>query len=355
MIGQTGRPIVINGPFDGVFGNSTVTVNGRDAFKLAESPRRLVVESPSEVVGPAELMVKEGSTSASGAFRNIAISLAAPKTSLQRGETTKMTVQVQGLEGLTEPLKVRLVNSTPAVVTIEQGDDQTITVTPSDVRSGGAYQTTRSLRGATSGSFGVTATVVPQDPLFQNAPAGNNNRQVVPTYQLPDKNHVSNSKVKDGNLERDCKEWVVTVRVYDAAKGGKENAEPLWTYPVTVRLCSDAAQGYSVIKSVEASGGVEYQERVFVNNDGKVTRRTRTLVSAGTRTTVEYDRNDQKKRATQVQIQDDGRETTIATWEFADGKWVKKSGGEGVPNEPPEPVRPERAVGFEGVPTEMPR
>jgi len=85
-IGQAGRPITVEGPFDGDFSSSNVKVAGTGAVLLAESPRSLVVESPPDTVGPSQIELIEGSTRIQSPYRSIAPALAAGKMSLRRGE-----------------------------------------------------------------------------------------------------------------------------------------------------------------------------------------------------------------------------------------------------------------------------
>ncbi len=158
-IGQTGRPVQIGGPFDGDFSTTTVKVDGGEISKLAESPRKLIVESPRNIVGSAQLEVKEGRTVAKGEYRNLAINLTAPKTNLLRGETTTLTVEVQGLRGLREDAPITIQNGSPEVVRIEGGDEQAFVIHPEDAPPSGTFRTTRTVTGVRPGGFQVQATV----------------------------------------------------------------------------------------------------------------------------------------------------------------------------------------------------
>jgi len=115
-IAQQGRPVEIRGPFDGSFENTKVTIGGEEVFILAESPRKAVFASLTDTTGPAELVVQEGKTETKGEFRNLKLRLSAPKINLVKGESTTLTIQVSGLQGITEPVPLHLV--TTGVVTI---------------------------------------------------------------------------------------------------------------------------------------------------------------------------------------------------------------------------------------------
>lgn len=73
VIGQAGKPIWITGPFDGNFDTTAIKIGGREARLIAESPRKLVVESSREVVGPTEIELKEGNLVAKRNFNNLRV------------------------------------------------------------------------------------------------------------------------------------------------------------------------------------------------------------------------------------------------------------------------------------------
>lgn len=158
-VGQTGRPVAIDGPFDGRFDNSGVTIGGREARPLAESPRKLVVESPADVVGPTTMVVREGDTTFELPFRNVEVGLSAPRTDLGRGERTTVTAVVSGLDGLDTPVSLGLTNESTTVVEMEGGDSQTITIEPGEVGPDGRYVLTREIVGVTVGVFSISAQV----------------------------------------------------------------------------------------------------------------------------------------------------------------------------------------------------
>lgn len=157
-IGQTGRNVSIPGPFDGHLGNTKCAIGGADCQVLAESPRKIVISTPTTVVGQTTISVGEGKAGASGNFRNIGINLSAPKTSLMKGEKTTLTVQITGLAGMKEPVSVQVV--TTGVVTVDGGNNQTISIAPAQVGSDGSFSLTRELTGTAAGAFNVTATLL---------------------------------------------------------------------------------------------------------------------------------------------------------------------------------------------------
>ncbi|MGZ5437669.1 MAG: carboxypeptidase-like regulatory domain-containing protein [Pyrinomonadaceae bacterium] len=177
-LGQSGRTIVITGPFDGDLSNTILrygpanrtihefeknsdSVSGGFGLlrTLAESPRKIVFESPTNVTGPMGIMVKEGDgPPTTGTYRNVGVNLSAPKTNLLKGEKTTLTVQVSGLEGIKEPVPLTL--ECEGVITMEGGPLQPLVIEPSQVNASGLYTTTRKVTGIMAGGWGATATVV---------------------------------------------------------------------------------------------------------------------------------------------------------------------------------------------------
>ena len=156
-VGQTGHPIRISGPFDGNSTNTKVTIGDSDAPVIAESPRQIIVQNPTVTPGATSININENGATANGAFRNVRVDLTAPKTSLMRGEQTDLKGTVTGLEGLAQPVPVRLRNQTPEVVNLSGGNNQTVPLGPGTAPT----QTfTRTLTGVSPGQFNIVADLV---------------------------------------------------------------------------------------------------------------------------------------------------------------------------------------------------
>jgi hypothetical protein len=165
-VSQAGRPLNIPGPFDGDSKTTEVTVGGEKTDVLAESPRKTTVQAPSDSVGMQPIHVKKGNAEADGMVRNLGIKLSAPKTKLDKGETTSLTVTVRGLEDLKTDIPVDLVNHSDSVVALEGGDKQTFTVHPTDVQPGGVFTVTRTMTGREPGTFNLLAIVSESMPIY---------------------------------------------------------------------------------------------------------------------------------------------------------------------------------------------
>jgi hypothetical protein len=180
-LGQTGRPFVITGPFDGDSSNTSLNFFSNfqspqihqpdmvlerqiarnavvSASYLAESPRKAVFEVPANVTGPIDIKLKEGSVETKGTHRNVGVNLSAPKTELLKGEKTTLTVQVTGLQGLKTPVPLTL--ESKGVITMDGGFYQQLVIQPSQVGADGRYTTTRGITGVQTGGWEATATVV---------------------------------------------------------------------------------------------------------------------------------------------------------------------------------------------------
>ncbi|MEW6145207.1 MAG: SPOR domain-containing protein [Thermodesulfobacteriota bacterium] len=59
LVGQAGRVVEIKGPFDGDFATTDFKIGNKKANVIAESPRKLVFESPSDVIGSVEVVLVE--------------------------------------------------------------------------------------------------------------------------------------------------------------------------------------------------------------------------------------------------------------------------------------------------------
>lgn len=165
-IGQQGRPLEIQGPFDGNFDNTSVKIGGQPVEQLCESPRAASFRSPENVTGVSEIEMKEGDVAKSAPIRILKLDLTAPKTNLMRGEKTIINVAVSGLEGITSSIPLQVV--TTGSVNMQGGNTQNITIAPSQVGAGGTYTQSFGLTGIQAGGFNVTATVL-ADPQQEQA------------------------------------------------------------------------------------------------------------------------------------------------------------------------------------------
>ena len=159
-VAQAGHALPILGRFDGDLRTTTLKIGGRDGEALAESPRKLVVRSPKNAVGPLSFEVgKNGVSVVSCEVHNVGVRLAAPRTNLVKGERTTMTMTVTGLAGLDRPIPVKLVNASPTVVSVEGGDRQVLFADPHQARADGSVVFSRGVAGIRAGGWDISAAV----------------------------------------------------------------------------------------------------------------------------------------------------------------------------------------------------
>lgn len=158
-LGQIQRPYTIRGVFDGNSANTKVMIGGFPVMVIVESPRQIVVGSPLDVVGPTKVYVNDNGATTTGSFRNLKIDLTAPKTSLLKGESTELHVQVQGLEGLNQPIPIQLQNQTPSNINLSGGNTQNILIQPSQVTTGGTFNWSGTVTATGTGGFNITGTI----------------------------------------------------------------------------------------------------------------------------------------------------------------------------------------------------
>jgi len=127
IIGRAGEATQIKGPFDGDFDTTDLKVGGKEVNLIAESPRRLVFESPSDVIGHTQIELKEGNVVVKRRFNNLRLvkinvekkrfltSSEKPTKAKTSEETTKTSVQQTP-----PPLKQEEVKAKPKVAEIKE-------------------------------------------------------------------------------------------------------------------------------------------------------------------------------------------------------------------------------------------
>ncbi len=158
---QTGRPAVIYGPFDGNSSNTRLTLGKSDASILAESPRSMTVYVPYDSgIGATQAKLVENNKRAETEIRTISVELDTPKQQLKQGDTTLVTLKVEGMTGLSEsnvPF-IQVQNLTPKVLDL---DGQTIHAVIPKVGKDGTYQRAFKAKSLNGGSFLLTTFVEP--------------------------------------------------------------------------------------------------------------------------------------------------------------------------------------------------
>lgn len=156
-VGQRGRSIYITGPFDGALDGSSLTLDGSPLDVLAESPRGAVYRAPVDHVGAGTLRLDEaGRVVAEGDYHNVQLKLTAPKTRLDSGEATTLTVAVTGLDAYEGDASLTVDLMPESVIGMEGGNYAERTL---DTQEDDVYVETFDLTGRTPGAWNAIATV----------------------------------------------------------------------------------------------------------------------------------------------------------------------------------------------------
>ena len=168
--GQEGWPVVVVGSFDGDYENTELDIGGKPQKTLAESPRQATFESPSGH-GSHDMVLKEHGIETKGTYRNASVKLSAAKTALMKGERTVLNVKVEGLDGISSPVLLRL--STAGTVKMEGGNEQTRIILPSQVEQDGTYEMHRTITAEAAGGFNVASRLQMLGVCLQDDDNGN--------------------------------------------------------------------------------------------------------------------------------------------------------------------------------------
>jgi hypothetical protein len=158
--GTQGSSLAITEPTYGKFDSSNYVKLGDTTLPdLAESPRQKIVLLNTETTGESTLEDRENGNVTKCTFRVLGIRLAAPQLSLLKGQTTILTTTVVGLKGITKDAPLDLTNFSDTVINMAEGNEQHLTIHPSEVSADGTYSIQRVLTGIRAGGFRITGTV----------------------------------------------------------------------------------------------------------------------------------------------------------------------------------------------------
>lgn len=169
---QAGWPIQCRGPCDGDFNTSSIKIGGKPAMRLAESPRKIIAECPTDVTGATTIEMAEGDVVATANCSILSVQLNCGVSDIERGKSTTLTVTVNGLDNLPQPVKLLINNLSPNVVQLEGGNSQQITLE----KQNGTWQQTKNVSAIRSGSFSFVAWILDPEVIkvtrFQARKAG---------------------------------------------------------------------------------------------------------------------------------------------------------------------------------------
>lgn len=158
---RSGRPTPITGHFDGDFTSSGITINNEEVKLLAESPGKLIFESPRDITGPVDIEIKEGDFVMHETMNLLDVNMQADRLNLMKGEQTIVHLEVEGMQGMDEPVSVGIINLSSNTVKIAGGDRQMLEITPDKISDNGDYNIDLNVSATQTGAFSIYAYVIP--------------------------------------------------------------------------------------------------------------------------------------------------------------------------------------------------
>jgi len=130
-VGTAGRPVRIKASTSGNTKTGLVKIGGQPCIPLAKSPRQVVVNTPQGCTGRSTIEYQEGNSVAKGQFNNLELNVSCQKTTLDKGESSTIVINVSGMQGMKGPVKMRITNLNPGTVTLSGGNQQSFVINPS--------------------------------------------------------------------------------------------------------------------------------------------------------------------------------------------------------------------------------
>lgn len=163
--GTSGHPIQIRHPNGGLLPpNAYFRIGGTPAPILTATPGSVVIQNNYTMPGLTEIETNMGGIVQRHRFRNITLRLSADKTSLVKGETTPLRIEVAGLENLRAPATMTI--DATGVISMAGGNSQKFAIPREAIGADGIYRTGKTLTGTSAGGFGVKVTVVVEKEDF---------------------------------------------------------------------------------------------------------------------------------------------------------------------------------------------
>ena len=159
--------------------NSDGVFNSYDLESIVHSSRKLVYNLPPGLSGIYSVctLKPNGESITIDLVNIVKIDASIGKAALERGETTNLTIMVGGLEDCPySPVQLKLVNQTPSIIQLAEGNVQTFPVDHSDtldlILKEEPFVTTQTVIGQTSGGFAIQSTLeIPPSAYTNNARA----------------------------------------------------------------------------------------------------------------------------------------------------------------------------------------
>ncbi len=153
----TDAPCRITGNFDGNAANTNCTLNNQPMQVLAESPRQCIVQYPANGQGPGTIQVNEnGQSKCSSQISGVEMQVTTGPLNIRKDGDTFIDITLKGLQNLPDKAILTIVNTTPNIVFMTNGNTQVIPVWPPPDSAQGTFFIHCPAKGITTGNFKVT-------------------------------------------------------------------------------------------------------------------------------------------------------------------------------------------------------
>ncbi len=171
-----GEPARISGNFDGDASNTKCSLNNQPTQILAESPRQciIIVQSDRGPIRTFDVQVNEkGQQKCSRQMSGVDMHVTTGGLKLRKGQSTFIDVKLTGLQNLPDKAVLTIVNTTPNVVTMTNGNIQVVPIPPLPDSAQGTFSIHCPAVSITTGNFVVEINLdlpQPGETIDQNPP-----------------------------------------------------------------------------------------------------------------------------------------------------------------------------------------
>ncbi len=167
--GQEGRPLVLQGPFDGIpadqdsasVGNQRLPFMAEtsDGFKIVRLTST-AEQSTLPVYGLTTINITEQGQFYECPFRRLGLELSSNRPlDLLRGQSATIFIKVLGLAQLNQDVPLDIVNHSPEIIRMQGGEEHHRTIRANNVQGDGTFLMERNVTGVQRGAFNITATI----------------------------------------------------------------------------------------------------------------------------------------------------------------------------------------------------
>lgn len=163
----------ISGDFSGDISEPALTIGNKPAKVIAGNNHELFFETFDVEPGKQELSLNYDETKVTKTVNVIDYTLQAGSMTLDRGESTYLDVKVLGLKDIEEPLIFKVQNQSVGTVSLEGGEQQSISIAPEEVAITGVWQKRFTIQSKTRGSFSVQTNLeIPREEISYSNESG---------------------------------------------------------------------------------------------------------------------------------------------------------------------------------------